>query len=47
MSQKGFKSVVIGNVGYGEWVKGKYHIGFDDGIIKIKVDVSDFWKIQF
>lgn len=47
MKSNGFKCVEIGNAGYKEWVKGKYHISFSDGSIGIKVDVSNFWKIQF
>lgn len=47
MKNNGFESVEIGNVGYKEWVKGKYHIQFLDGYIGIGVDVSNFWKIQF
>ena len=47
MKNNGFESVEIGNVGYKEWVKEKYHIRFLDGYIGIKVDVSNFWKIQF
>ncbi len=47
MTSNGFESVEIGNIGYKEWVKGKYHIRFTDGYIGIKVDVSNFWKIQF
>lgn len=47
MTKKGFKSVAIGNVGYKEWVRGKYHISFSEGTIAIEVDVSNFWKIQF
>ena len=47
MASNGFKSVEIGNAGYKEWVNGKYHIRFLDGYIGIKVDLSNFWKIQF
>lgn len=36
MTKKGFKSVAIGNVGYREWVRGKYHISFYEGTIRIK-----------
>lgn len=47
MTSNGFESVEIGNMGYKEWVKGKYRVRFFDGYMGIKVDVRNFWKIQF
>jgi hypothetical protein len=47
MKSNGFKAVEIGDRGYVEWVKGKFHIQFSDEVIRIKVEVSNFLKIQF
>ena len=47
MERNGFKAVEVGNMGNVEWVKGKFSIRFSEDSIGIRVEVSNFWKVQF
>lgn len=47
MENNGFRTKEIGNMGNVEWVKGKFSIRFSKDSIGIRVEVSNFWKVQF